>query len=291
MIAIIIYTSYGDYEKIASGYIAAYSHRHFADEASPADQLPLPPHIPADDPRVLADQVPADAAPCRGASRPRGLSGRRSNRPSHHHIHQSNRDSHRLSLLLQRSVEADIFAKRADANARRAEADARRVASQRDSYELERQIHHDDRKYGIAHTPREPRSPRYANCSVDYRPRTHSAAPARRGTMAPPPSPTHLASRSQWTSFDIPMEDPAPQGPPKRAPPPKSNPASAPSQLDTQLDQLIWEAEQSSLPFEGASDFAFDDSMSAFSGMGSGVLFLIPVIGIILTLAALVSYP
>ena len=31
MIAIIIYTSYGDYEKIASGYIAAYSHRHFAD--------------------------------------------------------------------------------------------------------------------------------------------------------------------------------------------------------------------------------------------------------------------
>ena len=29
--AITIYTSYGDYEKIASGYIAAYSHRHFAD--------------------------------------------------------------------------------------------------------------------------------------------------------------------------------------------------------------------------------------------------------------------
>jgi len=86
------------------------------------------------------------------------------------------------------------------------------------------------------------------------------------------------------------MEDPAPHGPPKWVPPPKSNPASAPSQLDAQLDQLIQEAEQSSLPFDGAPDFTFDDSMSAFSGMGSGVLFLIPVAGIILTLAALFSH-
>jgi len=31
IVAITIYTSYSDYEKIASGYIAAYSHRHFAD--------------------------------------------------------------------------------------------------------------------------------------------------------------------------------------------------------------------------------------------------------------------
>jgi len=31
---ITIYTSYGDYEKIASGYIAAYSHRHFADDCT-----------------------------------------------------------------------------------------------------------------------------------------------------------------------------------------------------------------------------------------------------------------
>jgi len=61
--------------------------------------------------------------------------------------------------------------------------------------------------------------------------------------------------------------------------------------MDTQLDQLIHEAEHATLLFEGASDFAFDDSMSAFSGMGSGVLFLIPVVGIILTLAALFSHP
>jgi len=31
ILAIIIYTNYSDYEKIASGYIVAYSHRHFAD--------------------------------------------------------------------------------------------------------------------------------------------------------------------------------------------------------------------------------------------------------------------
>ena len=31
IVAITIYTNYGDYEKIALGYIAVYSHRHFAD--------------------------------------------------------------------------------------------------------------------------------------------------------------------------------------------------------------------------------------------------------------------
>jgi len=40
IVAITIYTSYSDYEKIASSYIAAYSHRHFAD-ASPTHPLPM----------------------------------------------------------------------------------------------------------------------------------------------------------------------------------------------------------------------------------------------------------
>ena len=34
IVAITIYTNYGDYEKIALGYIAVYSHRHFADVAA-----------------------------------------------------------------------------------------------------------------------------------------------------------------------------------------------------------------------------------------------------------------
>jgi len=39
ILAIIIYTNYSDYEKIASGYIVAYSHRHFADESGDPAQL------------------------------------------------------------------------------------------------------------------------------------------------------------------------------------------------------------------------------------------------------------
>jgi hypothetical protein len=254
------------------------------DHEDPSERLPIPAHLSFDTSGI--GQMPSAPAEDRDVQRPaqryshptrRG----RTSRPQRNELRQAQRETRNLSQLVQRTLEAELSASKYFGPGRQSNhspARSGRVVTRRESYDLDRQIHHDQRKDKGRRSARdrhhhdEPpsRLPRFPNRSLDNRqnPQSrHGRVPpiVRREDLYNPGlgGGNSLVNPQDWAAVDALMRDHGmtdstfspsiTPGPETRLTTPSSDdmPGMCPTRTSTVSDdisRLIHEPEQASLP-------------------------------------------